>query len=250
MTSKKELLPLSARKKLTGKLNYLIKMFKSIKTGVLAIVLIGTAIIAKAQKAFEAGTITYSVEYQLSDDQKKIIDPSVLPSESKVEFNGNLAKVQIDMGMAMLKVISDASVNSALVLVDIPMIQKQYAAKMSKEDIEKQHGSIKYSDFKATGEQQKIGDYNTEKYTYKDNNGTEYELWATKEIKLPLGANPRGFTDLKATAVKFINIQDGVKTLMTLKKVSDGKVGPFSLEVPKGYELKTMEELKAMRGGN
>ncbi len=30
------------------------KMFKSIKTGVLAIVLIGTAIIAKAQKAFEA----------------------------------------------------------------------------------------------------------------------------------------------------------------------------------------------------
>lgn len=60
------------------------------------------------------------------------------------------------MGMAMLKVISDASVNSALVLVDIPMIQKQYAAKMSKEDIEKQHGSIKYSDFKATGEQQKL----------------------------------------------------------------------------------------------
>lgn len=225
-------------------------MFKSIKTGVLAIILIGTAIIAKGQKAFESGTITYGVEYLLSDDQKKAIDPSVLPSESKVEFNGNLAKVQIDMGMAMLKVINDASVNHALILVDIPMIQKQYAAKMSKEEVDKQNGSIIYSDFKATGEQQKIGGYNTEKYTYKDNNGADYELWATTEIKLPLGANPRGFKDLKATAIKFVNIQDGVKTLMTLKNVTEGNVGPFSLEVPKGYELKTMEELKAMRGGN
>lgn len=225
-------------------------MFKSIKTGVLAIVLIGATIIAKAQKAFESGTLTYNVEYQLTDDQKKVIDPSVLPSESKVEFNGNLAKVQVDMGMAMLKVISDASANNAIVLVDIPMMQKQYAAKMSKEDIDKQHNSVTFSDFKATGEQQKIGDYNTEKYTYKDNSGAEYELWATKEIKLPLGANPRGFQDLNATAIKFVNLQDGVKTLMTLKNVSEGKVGPFSTEVPKGYELKTMAELKAMRGGN
>ncbi len=225
-------------------------MFKSIKTAVLAIVLIGATIIAKAQKAFESGTLTYNVEYQLTDDQKKVIDPSILPSESKVEFNGNLAKVQVDMGMAMLKVISDASANSAIVLVDIPMMQKQYAAKMSKEDIDKQHNSVTFSDFKATGEQQKIGDYNTEKYTYKDNNGAEYELWATKEIKLPLGANPRGFQDLNATAIKFVNLQDGVKTLMTLKNVSEGKVGPFSTEVPKGYELKTMAELKAMRGGN
>lgn len=228
-------------------------MFKSIKTGVLAIILIGTAIVAKAQKSFESGIITYGVEYLLSDDQKKAIDPSVLPSESKVEFNGNLAKVQIDMGMAMLKVINDASINNALILLDIPMIQKQYATKLSKEDVEKQNGSITYTDFKATGEQQKIAGYNAEKYTYKDNNGVDYELWATKEIKLPIGANPRGFkdlNDLNATAIKFVNIQDGVKTLMTLKTIAEGKVGPFSLEVPKGYELKTMDELKAMRGGN
>lgn len=225
-------------------------MFKSIKTGVLAIILIGTAIIAKAQKTFEAGTITYGVEYLLTDDQKKAIDVSLLPSESKVEFNGNLAKVQVDMGMAMLKVISDASVNNALILVDIPMMQKQYAAKMSKEDIDKQNGSLKFSDFKATGEKQNIAGYNAEKYTYKDNNGADYELWATTEIKLPKGANPRGFGELNATAIKFVNIQDGVKTLTTLKSVKEGKVGPFSIEVPKGYELKTMEELKAMRGGN
>jgi hypothetical protein len=224
-------------------------MFKSIKTGVLAIILIGTAIIAKAQKAIDAGTITYGVEYLLTDDQKKAVDPSVLPSESKVEFNGNMSKVQVDMGMAMLKIINDGAINNALVLVDIPMMQKQYAAKMSKADIEQQSGALKFTGFKATGEKQTIAGYNAEKYTYKDNNGADYELWATTEIKLPVGANPRGFGELKGTAIKFTNTQDGYKTVLTLKDVKEGKVGPFSLDIPKGYEEKTMAELKAMRGG-
>jgi hypothetical protein len=225
-------------------------MFKSIKTGVLAIILIGTAIIAKAQKVIDAGTITYGIEYVLTDDQKKQVDPSVLPSESKVDFNGNLSKVQIDMGMAMLKVLTDASIKNSLVLVDIPMMQKQYAAKMSKEDIEQQRGSLKYSDFKATGEKQDIAGFNAEKYTYKDNNGAAYELWATTELKLPAGANPFGFEELKSTPIKFSDTKDGFKTILTLKAVKADKVGPFSLDIPKGYEQKTMAELKAMRGGN
>ena len=36
---------------------------------------------------------------------------------------------------------------------------------------------------------------------------------------------------------------------MTLKSISEDKVGKLSLEVPKGYEVKTMDELKAMQGG-
>ena len=28
-----------------------------------------------------------------------------------------------------------------------------------------------------------------------------------------------------------------------------GKTGPFSLDVPSGYEVKTMEEIMAMQGG-
>lgn len=225
-------------------------MFKSMKTGVLAIILIGTAIIAKAQKTMNAGTITYGIEYVLTDDQKKQIDTSVLPSESKVEFNGNISKVQIDMGMALLKVITDGVASNAVVLVDIPMLQKQYAAKMSKADVEQQRGALKFSSFKATGEKQNIAGFNAEKYTYQDNNGGSYELWATTELKLPAGANPPGFDDFKSTPIKFQNVQDGYKTLLTLKNIKEGNVGPFSVEVPKGYELKTMAELKAMRGGH
>ncbi|TDQ11144.1 DUF4412 domain-containing protein [Pedobacter metabolipauper] len=224
-------------------------MFKSIKTSVVALILIGTAVIAKAQKVIEQGTITYGIEYVLTEDQKKAIDVSVLPSESKVQFNGTISKVEIDMGMAMVKVITDAAAKNALLLIDVPMMQKQFATKMNKADLEKQSGNMKLVDLKASGEKQTIAGYQTEKYTYKDNNGTAYEIWVSTDLKFSPGAIPPEFAELKGTPVKYTAINEGIKTVLTLKSVKEEKVGPFTLEVPKGYELKTMAEMEAMRNG-
>jgi len=224
-------------------------MFKSIKTAVVAIILISTAIIAKAQKVLEQGTLVYGIEYILTDQQKELVDASMLPSESKVQFNGNISKVEVDMGMATLKMFNDGQTKNALVLVNIPLMQKQYAAKMSKAELENQRGNLKFSDFKNTGEKEKIAGYSAEKYSYKDNNGAVYEIWVSNELKFTPGATPPGFEDIKGTPVKFTNVQDGFKSVLTLKSLKEEKVGPFSLDVPKGYELKTMAELKAMQGG-
>lgn len=223
-------------------------MFKSIKTSVVALILISTALIVKAQKIVNQGTLIYGIEYALTDEQKKTIDVSMLPSESKVQFNGNISKVEVDMGMAMLKILSDGASRNGLILVDIPIAQKQYAAKMSKADVDKQMGNRVFSDFIATGDKQTVGGYNAEKYSYKDNNGATYEVWVSNEIKFSPGAVPPGFDSIKGTPVKFTNIQDGYKSVLTLKSFKEDKVGPFSLEVPKGYEEKTMAELQAMRG--
>ena len=224
-------------------------MFKSIKTSVVAVILISTAIIAKAQKVLDQGTLTYGVEYLLTDEQKKQIDVSLLPSQSKVQFNGNISKVEIDMGMAMLKILADGTTRNSLILVDVPIIQKQYAAKVSKEEFEKQSGNLKFSEFKATGEKQNIAGFNAEKYEYKDGNGNSDEVWVTNELTLAPGAIPPGFESIKGTPVKFVNIQDGMKTMLTLKSAKQEKVGPFSMAIPSGYEEKTVEDLRAMRNG-
>lgn len=224
-------------------------MFKSIKTGVVALILISTALIVKAQKVVNQGTLVYGIEYSLTDEQKKSIDVSMLPSESKVQFNANISKVEVDMGMAMLKVLTDGSTRNGLILVDVPIAQKQYAAKMSKADGEKQMGNRTFSDFVATGEKQVIAGFNAEKYSYKDNTGSTLEVWMSNDIKLSPGAVPPGFDAVKGTPLKFTNIQDGYKTVLTLKSLKEDKVGPFSLDIPKGYEEKTMAELQAMRGG-
>ncbi|MET3113521.1 hypothetical protein AAKU52_001246 [Pedobacter sp. CG_S7] len=224
-------------------------MFKSIKTGVLALFLIGTAFYAHAQKKISQGIITYGVEYDLSPDQKSTLDVSSLPKENKLEFNGNFSKLGMEMGPTILTIIKDGGAENALLLIDIPIAQKQIATKMSKEDIDKQAGGIKYSDFKATGEKLMVSGYNTEKYTYKDDKGNAYELWATKDITLTPGASNSEFKDVKGTPIKFTLSQNSVKTILTIKSITEKNVGPFTLDVPSGYDLLTMAELEALRGG-
>jgi len=224
-------------------------MFKSIKTGVLALILVSTAVIAKAQKVIDQGTLTYGIQYELTEEQKKIIDASVLPSQSKVKFNGNISKVEIDMGAATIKILTDGTAQKALVLVDVPIMQKQYAANMTKEDLAKQNGNLTFSDFKASGEKQTIAGYNSEKYSYKDNNGLTYELWLAPDLKLSKGAILPEFAALAGTPVKYSVNQNGIRNTLTLKSVKEEKVGPFTLDIPKGYEMTTMDALNNMRGG-
>jgi len=224
-------------------------MFKSIKTGVLALLLISTAAYAHAQKKITQGVITYGIAYEVSKDQQSAIDVSSFPTENKLEFNGNFSKLGMEMGPSILTIIKDGGTENALLLIDIPMAQKQIAAKMSKEDVEKQAGGIKYSDFKATGEKQEISGYKTEKYTYKDNKGNAYELWATKDITLTPGASNSEFKALKATPIKFTLSQNNVKTVMTIKSIAAQNVGPFTLDIPEGYDVMTMAELEALQVG-
>jgi len=222
-------------------------MLKSIKTSVLAAILISTAVIAHAQKKVTEGTLTYAVTYDLSPDQKALA--AQLPPETKFKFNGSLIKLEMEQGPAKITVINDAVEKTGLVLVDVPIAQKQYAVKTTKADNEQMMGKTPVlSDFKATGEKQKIGNYNAEKYTYKDEAGTSYELWATNDIQLPDGISGSEFKALGATPVKFSRVQNGVKANIMIKALVEEKVGPISLAVPPSYELTTMDALKAMGG--
>ncbi len=224
-------------------------MFKSIKTGVFALILIGTAILAKAQKTISQGMITYSMEYILTPQQRANIDVSNLPKESTVEFNGNISRTRMAFGPSLLNIYKNGDSNTGLILINIPILQKQFAGKMSKEYLEKQSGGFKYTDFKSTGIKETIAGYNAEKYNYKDDSGSTYEIWSTKDVMLPSVAIPAELNTIGGTPVKYVIYQDGIKTQLTVKSIKTQKVGPFSMEVPAGYTLKTMDQLDAMRNG-
>lgn len=224
-------------------------MLKSIKTSVIAAILISSAVVASAQKKVNEGTITYGVTYDLTADQKSMA--SQLPAETKFKFSGDILKIEVDQGPAKITVLSDGIKRTGLVLVDIPVMQKQYAVKTTPEEAEETMGKVPVlTDVKATGEKLKIGDYNTEKYTYKDEKGATSELWATNDIQLPLGIIGAEFKDVKGTPVKFSRTMNGVKGTMTIKSLTEDKVGPLTLDVPSAYELTTMDALKALGGGH
>lgn len=222
-------------------------MFKSIKTGVVALILISTAIIAKAQKNITEGTAVFGLEYALTSEQEPMA--AMLPSETKVKFNNNVVKIELQQGPATITVFSNVAELTSLVLIDVPVAQLQYAVKGTKADYEKEKAaSPKFSDFKATGEKKVIATYNAEKYTYKDDKGGNYELWVTKDIQLPAGLFGHEFIEVAGTPVKFTNFKNGVKSTSTLKSIVAEKQGPFTLDVPKGYEVKTMQEIMEMQG--
>ncbi|MCY1535108.1 hypothetical protein D9M68_704990 [compost metagenome] len=126
----------------------------------------------------------------------------------------------------------------------------QLAVKNDKAAYDKEMATAaKFSEFKATGEKKVISGFNTEKYTYKDDKGNAYELWVTNDIELPAGFFGEQFKDVKGTLIKFTTFQQGVKVTQLVKSITEDKVGKLSLEVPSGYELKTMEEIMAMQGG-
>jgi hypothetical protein len=223
-------------------------MFKSLKTGVLAAILISTAIYAHAQKKINEGSITYDLSFSPTTEQEAFV--AQLPTTQKVKFNGSISKIEIERGPATISIFRDGSTNTGLMLIDVPVAQMQFAVKQGKAEMDKaKEGSPKFSEFKATGEKKMIGTYNAEKYIYKDDKGGTYELWATKDIELPAGLASEEFKDVKATLLKFTTFQQGLKTTLTIKEIKEEKTGPFTLDVPSGYEVKTMEEIMAMQGG-
>lgn len=213
-------------------------MTKTIKTSVLALLMVGTAVAVHAQKTLTEGTLNFDVVANGATTQVK------------TKFNGDLTKIEMETGPALINVISNIVDKNGLLLIDVPIAQKQYAVKISKEDVEKQEAAMpKYSDYKATGEKQVIGTLNAEKYTYKDDKGASHELWATKDVIIPALTNKGFFKGLDALPVKYTAMINGVESNMTLKSISTDKVGAISMAIPSGYELTTMEELRAMQGG-
>ncbi len=224
-------------------------MFKSIKTGVLAAILMSSAIVAHAQKKITEGVLIYTSQFSPTADQEAAA--AMMPKETKIKFNGNLSNTSFEAGPAVISIFQDFTTLNGLTLIDVPVAQMQFAVKTDKAIYEKESADLpKFSEFKATGEKKMIGAYNTEKYTYKDSKGGSHELWTTTDLELPAGFFGPEFKDVKGTLVKYnVFLQGSLKATMTLKSVSEDKVGKLSLDVPKGYEVKTMEELKAMQGG-
>lgn len=223
-------------------------MLKSIKTSVIALILVTTAIYARGQKVISQGTITYGMSYNLTDAQKAQIDVSMLPKESKVDFSGDLSRLKLQLGPAMITIIDDAIAHNGLLLVDVPIAQKQYAAKRTTDYIQKEKGDTKYSNFKATGTKKVIAGYTAEQYTYTDQAGIAYELWSSKDVQLSPGARIPGFEEVPGTLLQATMVQNGVPSTLTVKTIKEAKVGTLSTVIPSGYEEKTMEELNAMRG--
>ncbi|WP_410221416.1 DUF4412 domain-containing protein [Pedobacter sp.] len=213
-------------------------MFKSIKTGVIAAIMVSSTVYAFAQKKITEGTAVYSMEGAMGKQ------------EQKLSFNNNVSKLVIESGPATISILNDVEKENGLILVSVPIAQIQKAAKLAKKDLTEQNeqqGIFPPVDITPTGEKQTINGFNAEKYTYKNGaNGETYEVWITKDIDLPANMFTDNFKSLKGTMVKVT----GKGGSIILKSATEGKIGVLSTtDIPSGYDEITYEELKSMQGG-
>jgi hypothetical protein len=215
-------------------------MFKALKTGILAVILINIASIANAQKKILEGIVTYTRSF--SQD---------VEAEEKIYFNGNISRSEIKIGPMKITFFNDSKNITGLMLVDNnPVFLSKKAAKISKEDIiteKKAEGNGKITDLNATNDKQVIAGFNSKKYTFKSEAGENFEVWLTNEIDLPINMLTVGFKNVKGTIVKFT----GKMGTVTLKSISEDKVGEMSVtKIPNGYEEVTYAELnEELQGG-
>ena len=210
-------------------------MLKSIKTSVLAMILVGTAIMAHAQTKIAEGTAEYEV----------VNNGTATPT--KIDFNGDVSKMTLVQGPATIMIFTDVKNMVGVVAVSVPVAQLMSAAKMTKADMEAERAKTgKASNFVATGEKKMIAGYNAEKYTYKAADGDAYEVWVTTELDIPANSMSGEFLEIKGTPVMFT----GKDTSVTLKSVKEAKVGALSATtIPSGYDEITYAEMKSMGGG-
>ncbi len=226
-------------------------MLKNLKSGLVAFICLSSSIAAKAQKSIEQGTITYAVEYDLPADQQSMA--AMLPSEYKVNFKDNLSQFKMDMGMFAVNVIYNSKSKETLTLTDVPMQNKKIAVKMNEEQsakMKEMQGAENDFDVTPTSETKKISGYNCTRYHVKDKtSGHEYEVWATKDVQIPVTSLTSDYIKIPGLPVQFNVSNRGMKAKLTLKEVKADDQLDLNMNVPDGYENMSFEDLLQQMGG-
>jgi len=226
-------------------------MMKNLKLSLVALLCLGYALTANAQKTIKEGAITYSVVYDLPPEQQAMA--AMLPTEYKVNFKGDYSTFKMDLGMFSTQVIYNVVTKETLSLTEVPMQNKKIAVKMNAEQSKKMQemqGGEKDLEVKATTETKQISGYNCTKYILNDKiSGEASEVWATKDINLPANSLTSSFKEIQGVPIQFSTNAQGMKTKMTLKEVKEEVVADINLTVPTGFETMSFEDLMKQMGG-
>ena len=227
-----------------------------------------------AQKKIESGNliITYMV------DSFRVDKPSI-SNNVQMAFNDNLLKINGDYGFAATwSVLEDEDSEyefatiyqldqaKTLILADLgerkmafkcteneymELLRETSRVKLKMNRLELLHAML--TDFKVTGQKEKINGYNCEKYKVAMPNGEEFAIWTTDEIALPFNFLKYGIGSLgellkdKKFKGTLIRAQYG-KNFDAFVEIDSKKIEPINTNIPEGYV--TLDLSEVMRKGN
>jgi len=205
----------------------------------LGIVLTATTMSASAQKAYTSGVITMSTEAMGQQIEMK---DYFTPDSSAMSFSA---------GPATIKILSNAKKTFFAVLVDVPVASIKKAAIETPDEIEQQIAAFPKFTFAPSSETKQISGFNCKKVVATDTKSNKtYDIWVTNDFTIPSNAFADYYAGAGGFPVQFTSFSQGREASVTVTKISDEKAPAGTFAISGDFEKITMDELKAMSGGN
>ncbi len=205
--------------------------------------------------AFSEGSITFTTEVKADSGSGKEEQAQMADGlEMTMKFKGK--KFRMDMNMAMMKMSIITKDGEEIYTLVNGMGQKM-AIKGSKKDLKKMAKmsgkNVATQAYTATAETKKVLGYTCKKYTSTvEEDGKKYinVIWATEEITASSELMNEGATGFQGFPLESFSYNSGIKSHMLATKVSKDSPADSDFELPKGYDVKTIDEImQQMPGG-
>lgn len=202
------------------------------------------------------GSISYDA-YLSSDNPQFKQMLGQMEESSTVDMYFTDGKLRTDMVIPNFSTTNTIAVKeeeNGLMLMDNSFLGK-IAIVITPEDKEKQQEQSDKVDVKLIdGETKKILGYDCKKAIISVENQGEFELWYTEEIVPEIREGQFLYEEIKGLPLEMTTKMMGMDIKLEAYSFKDKlskkqKENLFSLEIPKGYTVKTFEDLRMMGGG-
>jgi hypothetical protein len=212
----------------------------NVLTIALGIALAATATRAIAQKAYEEGVITSNTNTQGN------------PVEGKKYFRTDSVAMTYTTGPAAIKILSTANFSYFAVLVDVPTASMKKAAIATPAEIKGILDAMPKFTFVAGPETRQISGYNCKKVVATDTKTNKvYEVWITNDVSVSATAIAPYYAGIGGFPIQFTSFGgDGQSSEVTVTSIADTKAPAGIFGVSADFDKITMDDLKAMSGGN
>jgi hypothetical protein len=203
----------------------------------LGIALTATTLSASAQKTFTSGAMTLTTGMNGQD------------VDAKAYFTPDSLSMSFTAGPASIKILKDTKNSYMAICIDVPVASIKKAAIAKPAEIEEMMADAPKFTFTPTAEAKQISGFNCKKVIATDAKGTKYDIWITNDVTLGAGATAPYYQKIGGTPIQYMSFSQGQSAAVTVKTITDDKAPAGTFAVASDFEKITMDDLKAMRGG-
>ena len=198
----------------------------------LGIILSATVLSANAQKAYTEGVVTYKTNMRGQD------------VEIKQYFKKDSSATTFAAGPAKIKLLTDADHKFFAVIVDVSAFNVKKAAIYTPDEIDQVMSTLPALTFAPGTETKQISGFNCTKVVAKDSkSGKTYDVWVTKDVKLPETAMPYYYKGIDGFPIQYTGFNQGEEVNITIKSITADAAPAGIYAIGKDFEKGTMADL-------